>query len=138
MNKLVKVSEEQSLKIVAAIKEVEGKAEVNRMSFNKLIELTEFAEDLLDDLGIPLKSRVGSQFEYSPSGPYANAYKYAQGATKVKLLRKSSAWYLASVERGEVYPRAAEKNILKLTPVQRDIAITQFSKRFRVLPSLQP
>lgn len=135
MKMSVKVAHENLEKLSAAISKVEGKSEVNRLSFQTLIELTEHAESKLEDLCIPAKYRRGSQLEFSPSGPYSNSYKYGQGATTVMLIRKSSAWFVQTVERSKVYPKSPEKRILKITSQQRDIAIRKFSRQFEVLPA---
>jgi len=131
----IKIVESNLQDLLGEILRVEGKSKVNKMSFVELIELAKYGEDKLDNLSIPVKYRSGCKLEYSPSGPSSHSYKYGQGATFVMIVRKSSGWYLQTVERGKVYPKSQEKRILSLTSDQRDIAIRNFTKQFHVLPT---
>jgi hypothetical protein len=129
--KEIKVVEKNRGIINAALYEIEGKGTVNLLSFQTIEELTQFAERRLEKLSIPIKDRLGAEFYYQPAGPAAKAYKFGQGATSAKIVRKSNGWTLVSVSRIKVYPRQGEHRCLWLTVKQKVIAVSKFCQSFQ-------
>lgn len=131
--KQIKIVDQNQSAISAAINSVEGKSSVNLLSYNKLIDLAQHAERRFEDLGIPIKYRSGAEFNYHPAGPWANCYTYGQGATRVRIIRKSTGWFIKEIERIKVYPNTNESMDLMLTEEQKNIAVTQFCRSFKTL-----
>jgi len=98
-----------------------------------LNEQTLVAEKKLEELLIPKKYRVGAEFYYCPSGPWAKSYKYGQGATSLRIVRLSKFWAIKSIERRMVYPLQKEMKRLSLNEHQRNIALTKFCSRFNTI-----
>ena len=130
--KAVKIDEKNQNEIAGLLEEVEGKSWVNCSSMNDLLALARRAENRLSNLEIPKKERSGAEFYNSPGGPSAFSYGGSQGATAVRIVRKSSEWYLMEVARIQVFPRQYKKNILTITKQQRDIAVAKFCQGFEV------
>lgn len=128
--KQLKIEEKNSEAINGTIKQVEGKSIVNCLSVRKILALANEAEERLEELGIPQKCRVGVQLYSCPAGPDSKSYQYAQGATDVKIIRKSSGWYIEAISRTNVYPKKKESLDLLLTEEQRDIAVRKFCSSF--------
>lgn len=66
-------------------------------------------DERLDSLGVSKKNRVGAKVTFVPGGPRSNSYKHAAISTKITLIRTSNGWFMAGVERDEVYPAAGER-----------------------------
>lgn len=128
--KTIKLEESNKNIIVDAINDVEGKSKINCLSFNTLLELAKHAEKEMQHLQIPIIKRAGAEFYFCPAGPWANSYKYGQGATDALIVRKSTAWYIAKIERIKVFPRSSESRHLIITVEQKNIAVEKFCRSF--------
>lgn len=118
-----------------AIKEVQGDlCRVNLLSVENILEVADQAEKQLEDLRIPIKNRSGAEFYYCPAGPWAKSFQFGQGATDVRLIRKSSGWFVKIIERTKVFPLAKVSNVLYLKIEQKEIAVTKFCGNFKTLP----
>lgn len=96
--------------IRAALDAVNGKASSFTVSIaTSVVEIAKAAEAYLADHKVVVSERPGAAVLYRPAGPTANAYRYGAISTSVRLIRTSSGWYLAGVERCKVYPRRAER-----------------------------
>lgn len=131
--KVLKFAEKNYSNIVKAVNAAEGKSTVNLLTIKMVEELVKQAENRLDKLEIPKKYRAGAEFYFCPSGPSANAYKYGQGATSIRISRKSSDWFIEDISRTTVYPKSPKLLLLKLTVDQKDIAVKRFCETFMTL-----
>lgn len=62
-----------------------------------VMEAVEYAEGVLDRLGVPQRERVGTRVRVNPSEnrqPSANAYKYHANATEVVIVKNTVGWYV--------------------------------------------
>ncbi len=130
-----KVAEKNREDIVAVIDEVEGNSSINLMSYTKVTEIAQYAEKKLEKLEVPIKERVGAEFYFCPQGPSAMSYKYGQGATDVRMIRKSTGWFVVEINRTKVYPKKKASNTLIVTAKQKEIAISKFCQKFVVAPN---
>tara|TARA_R110002126_G_scaffold163743_1_gene311608 strand:- start:2757 stop:3140 length:384 start_codon:yes stop_codon:yes gene_type:complete len=69
-------------------------------------------------------------------GDVPSAYKYSRIVNTYTIERKSSEWFLIDAQRTEVWGNA-DKDHLSLTPSQRDIAVSKFTKQFSVQPAVE-
>jgi hypothetical protein len=135
--KAIKFAEKYYPTIVKAINAAEGKATVNLLTIKTVEDLVEHAEKRLAKLEIAKKYRPGAEFYYCPCGPSANAYKYGQGATCIRLSRKSADWFVEDISRTSVYPKSSRQMDLKLTVAQKVIAVKHFCGTFTTLATPQ-
>lgn len=63
----------------------------------------------------------------------SSSYKYPQGATSVSIIRKSTGWFIKNIERISVYPKQKEVMSLKLSEMQKDIAIKRLCSSFTIM-----
>lgn len=131
--KQVKIVEESRATLDKVIAEIEGRSQVNCLSFDKLLALAKKAETKLEELGIAKKDRAGAQFYYCPAGPTAKSYFSGQGATDCTLIRRSSAWYVSDIHRTKVYPLTPTRNKLSISKGQRELAIQNLDQQYLVL-----
>lgn len=99
-------------KLNTVLADVQGRSAVNVLDAEDLLKLAREPEERLECLCIPKVERAGASYSYAPEGPWANSYQYGQGATGVRLVRQSSAWYLVQADRIKVYPRQRERRQL--------------------------
>lgn len=92
-------------KINAELDKTQFRCSVNMITHYELLDLAEEARERLKNL-FPMIFWSGAKFVYCPKGPWANAYKYGQGATTVTLtISSSGAAFLTKIERTKVYSK---------------------------------
>lgn len=131
--KQIKIVESNITGVIAEIIRVEKRATVNCLSAKKVIACAELAESRLEHLGLPKGLRVGAKFTYCPAGPWAKSYKFAQPATALTIVRRSSAWYVEEIWRTSVYPLTKVTNRLQIAPAQRDRAVVELDRQYFVM-----
>ena len=129
----IKIADENFDFLYAALEFVQHRCSVNTIGVRGLLNLANTAEKRLEELGLPKSARAGAKFEYHDSGPSANAYKYAQGATMVTIDRGTSAWYLTDVRRVEVYPRQSGLAKITLSKAQDELCVSKFRSQYSVV-----
>ena len=129
---MIKISGANRNKIVDAINSVEGKSQVNCLDYDDVLEICKSAEAELSELGIPVKDRSGAEYYYSPRGPAAYSYSYGQGATVLRIIRKSKSWFILFVSRIKVYPRQKEKGDIILTEKQSEITDSRHHRSYLI------
>lgn len=134
----MKLNVKNTTKISAAIDAVEGRAQVNTISAERLQNIATLAEKELAATGLPLAERKSARFEFRDAGPSAKAYSWRQGATHVMIERGSSSWFLISVTRDEIHPQQRGLADLFLTQTQKDAAVRRFAESLRVYRTAVP
>lgn len=111
--------------IYDALKAVNGNAASFTLTTGGEIRaIAHTAEGRLSTSGISEKLRRGTVATFTPSGPRANAYKYATASTRITLLRGTAGrWFLTKVERVDVHPKQRERLTIKITPEAREAVI---------------
>ena len=122
-------------KLRDALASVNGLATAHTALAGDVLAQATEAEAHLAALGIAKKDRRNAARDYVSGAPVANAYKWhGRAATRVRLVRGSSDWFVVSIERYEIGLAGGWARTL-LTMEQRDIALALFSRQFGVLPA---
>lgn len=130
--KPIKIEKNSESEIVDALSAVNGRASAHTYtSFNQILKLSERAEQNLEYCLLPQKYRRGAVFESTSGGKVLNAYRYSRTATRVRIMRKSSDWYLVDVESDRIFKEGGKSKLI-LTESQSEVAVGYFRKRFHV------
>ena len=131
--KQIKITADSTPAITSLILAVEGlRTSVNCLSAAEVASIAAYAETSLTNLGIAKKDRAGATLFYVPAGPSASSYRYAQGATTLRIIRRAAGWYVTEIHRTEVYPKNPERRNLTLTEKQDVIAVAALRNRYTV------
>ena len=105
--------------IDSVLRGVQGKCKVNLISSAFIQEFTAKAQERLND-AIPISYQAGARAYYRAAGPTPNMYKHMQGATCFAIERgsRNGKWYLISVRRDKLLPKAPEVSALSLNEKQ--------------------
>jgi len=115
----IKITAANAAKINAALDAVNGKATSHTIRSWVLVDsIAEAAESRL--AALPKAQRAGATLAHIPAGPSASADKYAAQTTRIVLERRATGWFLISAARAEVYPRAPQRDVMTISPAQRD------------------
>ena len=115
----IKITLANAAKINAALDAANGKATSHTIrACSEVIAIADDAEARLSVL--PKSERKGATLVHIPAGPSASAYKYAAATTRIVIERRATGWFLLGAERVEVYPRATQRDIMTISPAQRD------------------
>lgn len=88
-----------------ALNEANGRATANTyVSWFQLVSLAEIAECKLGEAGLPKGKRAGAILVAQSGHRPAKAYQHLMRTTTVKLLRKSSDWYLVHALQSSLKP----------------------------------
>ena len=131
----IKIAMNNAAKIWSALDAANGKAKSHTIrSAATVCDIAADAESMLSAL--PKADRKGATLVHIPAGPSASAYKYAAATTRIVIERRATGWFLISAERAEVYPRAAQRTAMTISPAQRDEiarrAVSEFNIRQEV------
>lgn len=130
----IKITADNKAKIEAALKAVNGTAYVHAYtSMEEVSQLVAAAEKQLSNL-LPKKSWAGATWLETSGAPVAKAYSRKafspRAATRVALLRGSSAWYLVSATKTSVGESGGGAGRLGLTTKQTAEAVDRFREGF--------
>lgn len=105
--------------IKEALDQVNGKAAAFTITTStEVIDVVKRAERHLEQFNVVHSDRAGATVTYRPAGPAANAYKNSAISTEIVLRRAkfgTPLWYLDTVKRVDVYPRSAERLIVRIS-----------------------
>lgn len=132
----IKIVEANRRAINVLLGEINGKSLSHTAHDKHIFELAELMEMRLEKFGIPKKDRSGARASGMSGGDVPSAYKYSRIVNTYTIERKSSEWFLIDAQRTEVWGNA-DKDHLSLTPSQRDIAVSKFTKQFSVQPAVE-
>ena len=118
--------------VKAALFDVNGKAGAHAFTcLDQINDLARCAESALENIGIPKKDRAGAVYQATSGDAVPNAYKYSRTATLVNLERRSSGWFLTSIQASTIYKDGGKSAII-LTQAQDDIAVSVLRKSYKV------
>lgn len=126
------VNDENIQNIQSVLDTAQGKAFADILSASDIIDLAHHGERALEVAGIPVSFRKGAIYSVTPSGPVANAYRYARTGTAIVMERRKSCWVLIAISRNSVWPRENGRRILTMTTDQKRRALHRFMKKFDV------
>jgi hypothetical protein len=96
----MKTNVKNTAKIQATLDKEQIRATARTLDADEVVSLAEDAEERLERLEIPKKSRVGSVVRYSEA-VNCNSYGYRAEATLVELTRGSTGWFLTACHRAQ-------------------------------------
>lgn len=99
---------------------------VNTLHPSEIEALAEQAEKKLEEMGLPKAKRAGVGFVYHAAGPWANSYGNRQGATLVRLRRRSKDWVVTRIVRVSVNPKEKEVSRLFLNKGQEEAVLAHY------------
>lgn len=128
--KAIKIIPSNAAAIEAALKAVNGKAEAHAYtSYYEIVELVANADAELARIDLPRSMHAGAEYRAlsgeKVNGTYAKKAR-TRAATRVRLERRSSAWYLTSIEAAEVWQQGGSQRLV-ITPEQQAEALKRFS-----------
>jgi hypothetical protein len=129
----IKIDERNSCKIEAALAAVNNKSNAHTYTkANQIIELAEEAENDLLKLVELKKNAVDASLVSTSGSPVAKAYgHHERNATKVKLDRLASGWYLTEACHTTIATIGGYTH-LNLTTEQDDLAVKKFRSQYNV------
>jgi len=134
---VMKIKLTNTEKLRTALAAVNGAASAHTASAWDVARQAGLAEAHLDALGIAKKDRRGAVRDYVSGERVSNAYSKknwsGRAATRVRLTRGASGWFVTAIERVTIGQSGGWARTL-LTPDQRDLALTVFRAGFGVLP----
>jgi hypothetical protein len=130
--KPIRITEKNKVAIVAALAAVNGKATAHAWTTYADIEyLSMVAEKQVIDLLGSQKAAVGAKLQATSGGKVANAYKYSRSGTWVRIERRSTGWFLVSVDHATLYSSGGSRQ-LTLTAEQDRRAIEVLRAKYTV------
>lgn len=128
--KAIKINIENAAAITAALKAVNGKAEAHAYtSYYEIVELTANADAELARIGLPRSMHTGAEYRAlsgeKVSGTYAKKAR-TRAATRVCLERRSTGWFLTSIQAAEVWQEGGNQRLV-ITTEQQTEALRRFS-----------
>jgi hypothetical protein len=132
----IKIVEANRRAINILLGEINGKSLAHTAHDKHVFELAELMEMRLEKFSIAKKDRSGARASGMSGSDVPNAYKYSRIVNTYQIQRGASDWFLIDAQRTEVWGNA-DKDRLSLTPSQRDIAVSKFTKQFSVQPAVE-
>ena len=117
-----------------ALANVNGQADGHTYTcLRDIMRLIESAERKLVALGLETKKKahIGAAMTATSGDAMLAAYKYKRVATRVRIERKATGWYLTAASRAEIWQHGGGKTLI-LTPAQRDLAVAHTLGKFVV------
>ena len=127
----VKIVEANRRAINLMLGEINGKSVSHTAHDKHIFELSELMEMRLKKFGIAKKDRSGARASGMSGGDVPNAYKYSRIVNSYTIERGASDWFLIAANKIDNWGNAS-KDHLRLTPAQRDIAVSKFTAQFSV------
>lgn len=129
MYKELKICEKNKNEIETALYEINGDANAHTItSYSKVEKLAAHFEYRLERAFLPIKFRAGATAVIISGDKVANSYKFRRQATRIKIVRKSTAWYLCNISQEMIYVEGGKKT-LTLTDEQKNEAVTRFLRQ---------
>lgn len=130
--KAIKITYSNAAALTAALKAVNGTAIQHAYTdFYELNSLALQAEAKLAQF-LNVKDRAGAAWTETSGGKVAKAYKNPRTATRVRIERKSSDWYLVGVSKVTINEAGGGPGVLTLTKSQDEIARAKFATQYNV------
>lgn len=128
---MIKITNANAAKIEAMLAAANGRATEHVYTCGDLADLAISAEERLESLGIPKAMRAGAEVFAISGDRVPNAYKWARNATSVRLVRRSSGWFVASVGAATIWKEGGKVDLL-LTEEQDAKAVSVLRCGYRI------
>ncbi len=132
----IKITEENSAAIEAALKAVNGRAcQHAYTAYLDLEVMAEAAEKRLEKMGLPKSRRSGAAWSETSGAAVSNSYAkkgFSRPATSVRLERRSSAWYLVSAIATTIGQQGGGAGRLILTKAQDEEVVRNLRESYSV------
>ncbi len=120
----------QRFPITRALEKVNGRAETHcYITYSDVACVAQAAEKNLDELNLPKKDRPGAYVISTSGGKVANAYSYPRRATKIRLQRGSTEWFLTSICAVEIWDAGGGRDDLRIDQDHADAIIAATFKK---------
>jgi hypothetical protein len=130
--KALNITATNAKKIEVALAAVNGRAAAHTFTtFAEIEQVATTLERKLRSLGIAKKYRSGARGTARSGHSVAKSYDYARKATDVCLERRSSTWFLASIDEATAYAEDAHPRVT-LTESQDAIAIANLRSAYSI------
>jgi hypothetical protein len=125
--KQIRISDEHAHAIETALATTNGKAHKHAFTtYQQIADLAEYGEQRLTRMGLPKSARHGAVVIGTSGDQVPLAYKHPRQGTRVRLVRRSSGWYLVASEKVLLWPKDHFKCDLHLTVDQDVEAVRRF------------
>jgi hypothetical protein len=133
MKKAIRISEENIAAIEAALAAVNGKASTHCFtSFEEIAALAAVGEEKVADLLGAKKHAPGATLSARSGSAMPNSYDYRRKGTAVRLDRRATGWFLASVTETVLNNNGGGRPWVSLTPEQDARAVAVLRERYSV------
>jgi hypothetical protein len=132
VSKAILIDQSNREVIQANLDRIQGHGYADILTIKHLIGLAEDAESALAEAEIAASYRSGARYEFSPSGPTANSYKYSRLGTAVVLERRKRGWFLIDLARISVWPRQKGKTNLVLADEQKRLVLLRVMSFYKI------
>lgn len=130
--KPIRIIEKNKAAIVSALAAVNGKATAHAWTTYADIEyLSKVAEKQVIDLVGSQKAAVGARMTATSGGKVANAYRYSRSGTWAVIDRRSTGWFLISVDHRTLYLSGGTRELI-LTAAQDRRAVEVLRTKYTV------
>ena len=134
----IRITEANAAAIEAALKAVNGKAEAHAYTtFGEIDSLAAAAEAKLEALGLPKSShRCGALWTETSGSAVSNSYAkkaFGRAATRVRLQRRPSGWYLVGAVATTIGASGGGKGELILSAEQDAEAVRRLRAGYYVV-----
>ena len=130
--KAIKITEENAAAITAALKAANGKATKHTYGdYSIIAEISEIADKKLETLLGGKANWIGAVVHDRSGDELPKAYKDKRICTDIKLVRKSTGWYLESVKAVDGYSNMVKLHIT-LTKAQDELAVKRVRASYTV------
>lgn len=128
--KPIKVSSANHSNIQRELDRVNGRATNSVMSSSQVsIHAAKAESSLLELVGLK-KYACGAKITAHSGQPVARSYDYRRVATRIKLERRSSGWWITDISRITLNTYQGGETAIFLTPVQDQLAISLLRARY--------
>ncbi|MFD1006776.1 hypothetical protein [Oceanisphaera ostreae] len=121
----INVNDEKTVK--NQLDEIQGKSRVNLLCSSEVKRLSVLAQDKLDE-SLPKNKQKGAKYIFCASGPWANSYKYSQGATRIEITKGSASWFITRIHRVDLWSKTPGVSCIVLSDAQRSVAADRYLK----------
>jgi len=132
----IRIIEANSAAIEAALKAVNGRAEAHAYTaFGEIEILAETAEARLEALGLPKTRRTGALWTETSGSAVSSSYAkkaFGRAATRVRLQRRPSGWYLVGTVATTIGASGGGKGELILSAEQDAEAVRRLRAGYSV------
>lgn len=131
--KAIKITTENLNAIKATLDEINGRATAHVYSASEIIELAQGAESRVYGLLGRKDDMKGAVLHACSGTKVAKSYRGKRIATRVKLERRSSEWWLVDASTTDLFPDQGGYERLSLTTAQDARAVEVLREQYRII-----